>query len=372
MTYAAQTLDDDRDAALARIASGATERDRHPAPPFPEDAVAALEDAGLLAWNAGGGPRRPPGADELALVRAVAHADASVGRIFDGHLNAVERLIVQGPEALRERELALVRAHRLRAGVWGGDPRPGEGPRAAVRPGGDHEVLRGVKTFCSGAGGLDRALVLAVGEASGPPVSVWIDLTDPDRVEVDESWYRSSGLRASASHRVVFHDAPVLGRLGDAGAIAVQPWFGRDALRTAASWAGMVDSALAAALAELAGRPDRSPLEDRAAGQMLAAAATLDVWLAAAATAMDAGVAPAATDADRAGIAKPALYARVAIAESARTILETAGQACGSHAFATGDDLDRARRDLELFLLQHRLDPMLTRTGASVLSGRRS
>ena len=42
------------------------------------------------------GPTRPPAARELALVRAVAAADGSVGRIYDGHLNAIERLAVQG------------------------------------------------------------------------------------------------------------------------------------------------------------------------------------------------------------------------------------------------------------------------------------
>ena len=113
---------------------------------------------------------RPPAAEELELVRAVARADASVGRIFDGHLNGVERLAVQAPPALRDAELAAVRDRRLRVGVWGGDPRPGEGPAATVERRGATETLSGVKTFCSGAGGLDRALVLARdpdGAASG-------------------------------------------------------------------------------------------------------------------------------------------------------------------------------------------------------------
>ena len=73
----------------------------------------------------------------------------------------------------------------------------------------------------------------------------WVDLTDAERVEIDRSWYRSHGLRASVSHRVVFHDLPVLELFGAPGAISAQPWFGRDALRTAASWAGMADSAVA-------------------------------------------------------------------------------------------------------------------------------
>jgi hypothetical protein len=64
-----------------------------------------------------------------------------------------------------------------------------------------------------------------------------------------------------------------------------------------------------------------------------------------------------------------ALHARVAIAAAARGLLDEAARACGSAQFATGGALDRARRDLELFLLQHRLDPMLARAGASALRG---
>ena len=47
-----------------------------------------------------------------------------------------------------------------------------------------------------------------------------------------------------------------------------------------------------------------------------------------------------------------------------------AARACGSRPFATGTALDRARRDFELFVLQHRLDPMLTRLGRGALERR--
>ena len=102
---------------------------------------------------------------------------ARSGRIFDGHLNAVERLAVQAPDWLRERELAAVGAGELLAGVWGGDPVGDEGPAATVVSAGGGEVLRGVKTFCSGAGGLQRALVLGRDPEGGPPISVWIDVS---------------------------------------------------------------------------------------------------------------------------------------------------------------------------------------------------
>jgi len=353
--------------ALARVAATAQARDRGPAC-FPEDAIAALESAGLLAWGASSPVAvRPAAHEELALVRAVARADGSVGRIFDGHVNAVERLAVQAPEELRDRELAAVRARALRCGVWGGDPRPGEGPPAMVVDQGGQEVLRGVKTFCSGAGGLHRALVLArianppSPRPPSPPTAVWIDLTLPGTVEIDEAWYLSSGLRASVSHRVVFHDAPVLAHLGPPGALTQEPWFSRDALRTAATWAGMADSALEAALQELAARPSRGALEDAAAGRMLSAHGTIDVWIDAAAGAMD-----APSD------ALPAISAhtRAEIAAACHRLLDEAARACGSHPFVRAGQLDRARRDLEVFLLQHRLDPILARAGAAALAER--
>ncbi|MGH2868182.1 MAG: hypothetical protein ACRDNK_11535 [Solirubrobacteraceae bacterium] len=345
-------------AALNEIAAGAARRDEDAVPPFPHDAIGALQTAGLMAWGAGPGPARPPAAQELALVRSVARADGSVGRIYDGHLNAIERLAVQGSGELRDRELAAFATGELRGGVWGGDPAPGEGEPARVEPTCDGLVLRGVKTFCSGAGGLHRALVLARAPDGGPPLSVWIDLTATDRVAIDPAWYRSHGLRASVSHRVVFDAAPVLAVLGGPGAIATQPWFARDALRTAASWAGMADAAVAAALHELSSRPANGPLEAVAAGRIITAQRTISVWLQAAAQAMD-----GRSD----ELPAIALHGRAAIADACRTLLDEAARACGSRPFARGGQLDRARRDLEVFLLQHRLDPLLARAGQAEL-----
>ena len=54
-----------------------------------------------------------------------------------------------------------------------------------------------------------------------------------------------------------------------------------------------------------------------------------------------------------------------------REILDEAARAVGSHPFAVSGPLDRARRDLELFLLQHRLEPALVRRGRLAISERR-
>ena len=42
----------------------------------------------------------------------------------------------------------------------------------------------------------------------------------------------------------------------------------------------------------------------------------------------------------------------------------------GSHPFTISGQLDRARRDLELFLLQHRLEPALLRRGRRAIAER--
>jgi hypothetical protein len=272
-------------------------------------------------------------------------------------LNAVERLEVAADPDLRERELARVEAGAI-LGVWGADPGPGEGEPARLREvPGDGLALHGVKTFCSGAGGVAAALVLVGSDDGEPPRLVLVDCAE---IEIDRSWYRAAGLRASESHRVVFSGAPVLGVLGEPGELAREPWFSRDAMRTAASWAGMVDAAATAALDELAARRGGEPLAQLAAGRIEALAGTIEAWLARAARAADGERDPRAT-----GVAM-----RAEIDRAAKALLEVAAAACGSHPFVTGGPLDRARRDLETFLLQHRLDPLLTKLGAARLESR--
>ncbi|MDA0168370.1 hypothetical protein OJ998_04660 [Solirubrobacter taibaiensis] len=257
--------------------------------------------------------------DEWELVRRVAKADGSVGRIFEGHLNGVERLKLDGidPED-----------HWL--GVWGADPAPNEGEPAHIV---DNE-LHGTKVFCSGAGGLTRALVIAKGTL------VYVDLSH--NVEIDKSWYRGGGMRASESHRVNFEGARIVATLSP---LTQEPYLSGDAIRTAAAWAGIVDSAVESALAQL----KDDDLRAHAAGRLVVAQQTIDRWFEYAAIADD--------------LTKVSIPLRQAVAEAGATVMTEAARATGSRPFATGTALDRARRDFELFVLQHRLDPLVTRLG---------
>jgi hypothetical protein len=350
------------DQAIAAVAAGAAELDR--VPRFPREAFEALAAAGALGTTLGAAGERASVRPGWDLLRRVAAADASVGRILDGHQNAVERLEIAADPATRDRELAAVAAGERLLGVWGADPGAGEGEPARLHETDAGLVLRGAKTFCSGAGGVDAAMVMVGSEDGAPPSLVLLDCGQ--EVEVDRSWYRAAGLCASESHRVVFHDARVTAAIGGPGELARDPWFSRDAMRTAASWAGMVDAAATAALDELAARRAAEPLAQLAAGRIAAAHGTVDAWIERAARVADAAVAPESTVEPRpTGIAM-----RAEIDRAAKAILEIAAAACGSHPFVTGGRLDRARRDLETFLLQHRLEPLLTRLGAAGLARR--
>lgn len=293
---------------LDEIAANAAHLDAHPA--FPTAAMDALTKLDTP----------PTRGEEWQLVRDVAKADGSVGRIFEGHLNARERLLLDGidPED-----------HWL--GVWGADPAPDEGEPAHI----EDNALHGTKVFCSGAGGLTRALVIARGTL------VYVDLAT-DHVEVDTSWYRAGGMRASESHRVHFHGAPILATLTP---LTTEPYLSGDAIRTAAAWAGMIDCGVESALAHL--KDDE--LKAHAAGRMLVAQQTVDRWFEYAATADD--------------LTQVSIPLRQAVADAGATVFSEAARATGSRPFATGTALDRARRDFELFVLQHRLDPLVARLG---------
>ena len=102
----------------------------------------------------------------------------------------------------------------------------------------------------------------------------------------------------------------------------------------------MADAALGAALDGLASRPSVTELEGLAAGRILTAGRTIDACR----TLID----------EAAGCPSPC----------------GSGRACGSGPFARAETLDRARRDLEVFLLQHRLDPLLARAGHEALVDR--
>ncbi|WP_026912066.1 hypothetical protein [Patulibacter minatonensis] len=308
-------------------------------------------------------------ADEHAALRAVAALDLGLARVLDGHRNALERLLHHCPDQVADDDRGRAAEGVVPHGVWGADPRGAEGTPATIA--GDHVTVSGTKVFCSGAGLVERALILVRPEIESPgSVCALVDVSDPARVIVDRDWFRGPALRSSASHRVVLDRAPILAilglrpgdgpdRHGAGNALLDEPWFSGDALRTAVTWAGALDTVFDGTIAALR---DRTPSDAEAVlvARAAAARATVDRWL---------EHATAVRDREPVTVVQRAvLQARLEITERCREVLRICAELTGSHPIATDARTARTRGDLDLLLLQHRLTPAATRLGHDLLA----
>lgn len=297
----------------------------------------------------------PDRAAELDAVRATARDGLGTARVFDGHRNGLERLLVHQPEVLDAPMSEALAAGELAIGVWGADPGAGEGAPACLAP--DQRSVSGVKVFCSGAGHLDLAIVLVRRTPDGPPaLPVLVDLRAQPTTHVDEAWFSAPVLRESHSHRVVFEAAPVVGVLGAEGSFIADPWISGDALRSAAVWAGAADT-IFARMRRIAGRPGDGERLGRAA----AICHGVDAWLAGAAAAVE-----RAHLGDGAAASPVVASMRLELTERLRELMRLAAEHVGSRGLVTDDLLREARDGLDVLLLQHRLGPVAERLGAHV------
>ena len=143
---------------------------------FPAEDVAALRDAGLLAAPlpealGGAGLGTDPAALAEAL-RLVGRASLPLGRLYEGHVNALRLVLRHGDAEQRDAAAADARDGAF-FGVWNTDV-PGEILRLETRPGGIR--LQGRKILCSGAGRVDRALVTARARPEDLPQMVLVPL----------------------------------------------------------------------------------------------------------------------------------------------------------------------------------------------------
>lgn len=178
---------------------------------FPREDIEALAAAGLLEAVLPGMGLEPV---ELgALLTRVGAASLTVGRLFEGHVNAALLVATYAPAA--ETLLAAEAAAGRPSGVWNAER--GQGLAARRVPGGWR--VHGTKIHCSGAGSLRRPLVTARPEGENDVLMMLPDLAGPG-VSIDLSVWRAAGMRGTATGTVSFDglcvpDAAVIGEPGD-------------------------------------------------------------------------------------------------------------------------------------------------------------
>ena len=159
-------------------------------------------------------------------------ADLAFGRLFEGHVNAIQLVRAHGDAAAHAALDAALRDGAI-LGVWNSDL-----PGRPLRIDGGRFV--GAKNFASGAGIVTHALVTT--DANDPAATRMFlcDLGAGGSVEIDRSWWRPIGMARSETHVVDLTGLSAPQPIGLPGAYQRQPAFSAGALRFVAVQAGGV------------------------------------------------------------------------------------------------------------------------------------
>ena len=197
---------------------------------YPSADISALHDSGLLMavlpMECGGAGIS--GLPLSEILRSIGSGNLPLGRLFEGHVNALELVLRYGNHDQIELVAEEAQAGNL-LGVWNTDD--SNGLRLIHRHG--RPWLEGRKILASGAGHIERPLVTATDE-NGRRLMVLPKLGGSERADL--SGWRAQGMRASATGAVDFTGVEIapLEIVGCEGDYERQPWFSAGAWRFAA------------------------------------------------------------------------------------------------------------------------------------------
>ncbi|EIZ83479.1 acyl-CoA dehydrogenase type 2 [Methylobacterium sp. GXF4] len=347
--------------AVAAVAARRAGRHDHDGG-FPAEDVAELARVGLLAAPV---PRRdggaglgeePDGATLRAVLTRIGAGSLALGRVYEGHVNAVQ-LVARFASGEARNTLLADAAQGHLFGVWNTEP-PGQGLKIDGTDG--TRVLRGVKTFASGAGFVTRALVTAQPAAPGSQMIV-VALEPGERADL--SAWRAQGMRASATGTVDFTGlgADRFTPVGAPDDYQAQPHFSGGAWRFLAVQLGGLEALLDAWRGHLVatGRGE-DPHQLARLGEGVIAAETARLWVARAAAIVG-------EEGDPDGIIAYVNLARLAVERAGLDLLERAQRSVGLQGFLRDHPLERLTRDLATYLRQPGPDRALTEGARHVL-----
>ena len=333
---------------------------------FPQDEFHWLHETGLLA-----APLRPelggtgigslPGTTPalLTLLRHIGRGNLAVGRLYEGHVNALLLLQKFGTPAQQAKWAVDVHAGR-QFSVW--NTQAQDGIHIQALPDGRY-ALQGAKTFASGAEHVARPLITGAMEDGG-----WQMVIVPtERVQpavADPSFWHPLGMRATASVHMDYSGV-IVGAddlLGKPGDYYQQPAFGGGGIRFMAVQMGGAASVLDHTRRFLR-EQDRTgdPFQRERVGKMASLIETGDLWL------RGAGELTDSPDADADTVVQYAHMARAAIEEICLDVLRLSERCVGARGLLRPNPFERIHRDLTLYLRQPGSDSALVEAGRYVL-----
>ncbi len=205
---------------------------------FPHDEFDRLRAAGLFAaplprTHGGLGLGTEPGLTGplLELLAHIGRGSLPVGRVYEGHVNALQLVNQFGTPAQRTQFAADAHAGHLFA-VWNAGAE--DDVRLEPLPDGGMRMI-GAKTFCSGGDAVTRPFVPGARTDGAGWQMVILPM---GRVETrhDRAWWTPNGMRATTSYKIDFTgvEIPPEHVVGGPGDYLRQPWFSGGAIRFAA------------------------------------------------------------------------------------------------------------------------------------------
>ena len=356
------------DALLHRIAELAPETDVEG--DFPAEAFTELANAGLMAVTLPGGPLDFAEAHTpalLDLLKRIGGANLAVGRVYEGHVNALYLIHLYASAAQRERWYADVRDRKLLFSVW--NTQAGDGIRIDGADEGQYR-LRGSKTFCSGAGWIARPLI--TGEIQTDSRRGWqmaiVPTEQVQPIKQDDQFWKPLGMRASASFKLDFTGVTLseTDLLGQPGEYLRQPYFSGGAIRFAAVQLGGAEALYQATRQFLMGigRTD-DVLQRTRLAEMAYLIESGNQWLRSAGEKTDNWVTEGA---DWTTIVAYANMTRTAIEEICLRVMPLAERCVGARGLLRPQPFERIHRDLTIYLRQPAPDATLVDIGQYVLT----
>ena len=301
--------------------------------------------------------------DEYERLRQAGADDLAWGRIYEGHVNAVQligRLGIAGQRERAERDIT----RNLLFGVW--NTEASDGVRVA-RSDANGIVLAGRKTFASGAGRVARAVI-----SVALPEGATLAIVPMDRVQttIDRSFWKPLGMEASDSFAVDFTGVR-LGQndfLGAPGDYQRSPWFTAGAARFVAVQTGGIERLVSDFGAFLRRRDyHEDPIQMTRFGECAMAARTALLWTNAC---VDAWM--AYDDAPKAATESALLVtvdaARGVVERCALDVLERVERGVGARGLLESEPFARRVRDLRMYLRQPAIDATLLRVARAALT----
>ena len=310
---------------------------------------------------------RPATAALLQLLKQTGKASLPVGRIYEGHINALFLIHLFGSAEQQQYWYTEVAAEQKLFGVW--NTQASGGIRIHDLGNGEYR-LEGAKTFCSGADAIQRPLI--TGELVSPVKKGWqmciIPTEKVQPIAADPGFWTPLGMRASVSYRMDFTGIMITENdlLGQPDAYYQQPYFSGGAIRFAAVQLGAAEAILDETHRFLQGMGRTDDVFQRARVAELAyLAETGNLWINQAGAKADEWLAQENT-AER--IVAYANMVRTIIEDICLRTMRLAERSVGSRGLMKPDALERIHRDLTTYLRQPAPDAALVAVGEYVLN----